>query len=180
MPRPSVIRHHPQRVEIEKLLGTSSVAEVARRFGLSESATRRWRDRMALTEVDDDGPALAPGMLAGQILEIVRSLSAVRARADALGNDATAIRAATAELAAVGVLLDRLGIESEDALNAVVEAEALAKALSYCLSREDPHVTRRILDRLTQTHAPEGIRAGFESLLARAERNLETTERKEQ
>lgn len=112
MARASTIRTHPQVERIERAIAEGVPAvEVARRYGVSESAiARHKKSRLnALAAVlDDDNPPASDLLV--RVSELADSATRSRKLVDVSGSAAQVARAQATELAALNTLIDRLGI----------------------------------------------------------------------
>ena len=175
MGRPSVIQHHPQRVQIERALsenlGLNSVSAI---YGVSVSTLRRWKERLDLTNSTTGLPVITVGNFTVRLASMADDLAAVRARAMERGDTATVVRAAGAEESVLKTLLDRLGIDSTEAADALRDAQTLYVAMARFLAAGDSQRAWEFLDALREQKASESLLADAQRL-AEGITELQTT-----
>ena len=152
MPRASTIRTSKYREQIELAIsqGVPNI-EIARRYAVSPSSVSRAKRSASdvLTQVlDDDGPT--PTDVLGLVADLVESATRSRKIADASGSAAIRARAQGTELAALNVLIDRLGIDDLNTVRA-------AQASGYLV---------RTITALVEDHAPELLPEAVRALRA--------------
>jgi transposase-like protein len=131
MSRRSSIETHPQREAIEKALATGVTgAQIARQYGVSESAISRHRiSRMdVLAQVAAlDTPD--PTSVITRLMELADDARSTRKLAALSGTPVTRARAQSAELAALEKLADRLGIDDTTVIQIAGATGALVRAV---------------------------------------------------
>lgn len=128
----SSISKHPARDKIiQDIAEGVSNAEVARRYGLSESAVSRAKiaHHNALASELDDSRAPTPTDLLTRLADLADSTRSARITADAGGSPQTRARAQANELAALDKLLDRVGVTDLTAIKIASSTGALVKAI---------------------------------------------------
>lgn len=116
-----------------RLAAGEPIATLAADFRFSESAVYRHRSRHLSRTILREARASAQigtADLVGRLSEALDDLTAARTAALLTGQGAQVIRAASAEVRAVEVLLDRLGIDSTEVARELREAEDLAHAVA--------------------------------------------------
>lgn len=141
--------HHGEREGIERdLLMGGTFRGVARHWGLSSDAVRRHVHghlQGALQEEILTATGTVGMDLAARVLEIAESARDVRLDSEA--DARTAIAAGRAELDALAVLADRLGIRKTEIADSVVDASDLVKAVAT-VAPDNPAILDLLADGL--------------------------------
>lgn len=139
--RPCLVCNHGERDGIERdLLLGGTFRGVARHWGLSSDAVRRHVHGHLQGALQEDiltATGSAGLDLAARVLEIAESARDVRLDSEA--DARTAIAAGRAELDALSVLSDRLGIRKADISDSVQDASDLVQAVAT-VARDNPEV----------------------------------------
>lgn len=148
----SSIAKHPARDKIiQDIAEGVSNAEIARRYGLSESAVSRAKinHNHALAAELDDSRAPSPTDLLSRLADLADSTRKARITADAGGSPQSRARAQANELAAIEKLMDRVGVSDLTAVKVASSAGSLVKAIrNYTL--QHPDSAPAVLDALGQ------------------------------
>lgn len=147
--RPCTICASDDRDAVERdLLTGGTFRGVARRYGLSSDSLRRHvRGHVSEALRDDllDNSGLAGVELASRVMDIIDSARDVRVDSESDGR--TAIAAGRAELEALGILADRLGVRTEETAENVRDALDLLAAIRV-VARQHPDVVLVLADGL--------------------------------
>jgi transposase-like protein len=172
--RTSQIANHQSRDAIERaLLDGRAITRVAAEFRVSASSLYRWQAQHL-------APQLREAMRthersnASSLIDRIASIAddSLHARRELLANGqlVSATRAAEAELKAIAVLLDRLGIDSSETLEQLRDGEFLARAVG-AVSRAHPLFATALADKLTELGA-EGIADALRSSIPETRKAL--------
>lgn len=131
MARKSSIATHPQREAIENALAAGVTgAEIARRYGVSESAISRHRiSRMDVLRQVADADIPDPASVIQRLMELADDARQTRKLAALSGTPVTRARAQSAELAALDKLTERLGIDDTTLVHLATATSALVRAV---------------------------------------------------
>lgn len=147
--RPCTICTEPDRDAVERdLLQGGSFRGVARRHGLSSDSLRRHvRGHVseALRDQLLDHSGLVGVELASRVLDIIDSARDVRV--DSESDARTVIAAGRAELEALGILADRLGVKTSETAENVRDALDLLWAIR-AVAKENPDAILALADGL--------------------------------
>lgn len=147
--RPCTICASNDRDAVERdLLTGGTFRGVARRYGLSSDSIRRHiRGHVSEALRDDllDNSGLAGVELASRVMDIIDSARDVRLDAESDGR--TAIAAGRAELEALAVLADRLGVTTAETAENVRDALDLLWAIRL-VARDQPDAILALADGL--------------------------------
>ncbi|WP_083867967.1 transposase [Microbacterium sp. B24] len=113
MGRPSSIGTHPQREAIEQAIAAGvRGSDIARRYGVSESAISRWsvarKDAISRVAGLD---SIDPASVIARLLDLADDARHARKLAAISGTPATRARAQSAELSVLTTLIERTGID---------------------------------------------------------------------
>lgn len=139
--RSKVSRHPAKEKILEDIAAGVTNAEVARRYGLSESAVSRARIAHldVLSQEVDSGVPL-PSDLLGRLQDLADSTRMARLLADKTGSPQTKARAQANELSALEKLMDRVGITDTSAIRLAQTTGAIVRLLQRYLM-EHPEST---------------------------------------
>lgn len=133
MARPCSTCSHPKRQEIDiRLLGGERKEALASRYGISRSSLYRHAGKCLRTSLIQDLRATEEVGAVDLIEALANTLAdvqAVRSAAVLAGRGAEVVNAATAVVRTVSVLFDRLGVDSDDVVAPLREADALGRAV---------------------------------------------------
>lgn len=140
MARKNSIESHPQREAIEKALASGITgAQIARQYGVSESAISRHRiSRMdALAQIADlETPD--PSSVIQRLMDLADDARQTRKLAALAGTPVTRARAQSTELAALDKLSERLGIDDVTMVQLASSTGALVKTIqAYVVHHPD-------------------------------------------
>lgn len=153
--RPCLVCTHGEREGIERdLLLGGTFRGVARHWGISSDAVRR-HVHGHLQGVLQENILGATGTVGVELAERVREIaeSARDVRLDAEADPRTAIAAGRAELDALAVLADRLGVTKADTADNVADALDLLQAVRY-VAPEHPEILIVLADGLDARNRP--------------------------
>ncbi|WP_431806377.1 hypothetical protein [Microbacterium paraoxydans] len=156
----SSIERHPDRERIIELIGNGvSGAEIARRYGLSESAISRFkisRKHVLSQIIADDGTD--PSEIIGRLADLSDSARATRKLADATSSPQVRARAISAELAVLD-RLTRLAIDDTTTARLAQSVGPLVRVVRN-LHRAHP---KEVLDSLEGREELEDLRDALAS-----------------
>lgn len=151
MSRRSSIDSHPQREAIEKALASGITgAQIARQYGVSESAISRHRiSRMdAIAQIADlDMPD--PASVVVRLMELADDARQTRKLAALSGTPVTRARAQASELAALDKVINRLGIDDVTVVHLAGATSALVRSVQRYVQRH-PENLADVLNALAE------------------------------
>lgn len=122
----------------ERLLAGESIRLVSASMGVSESATyRHLRNHMrpgVLVELRQREGTTQPEQIGARLLRILRDVDDIKAHARATSDGRLMLAACNQEREALGVLMNRLGIDDQTVVEDLEEARALIYAVRTCSS----------------------------------------------
>lgn len=153
MPGPeNAVARHPNRAQIElALLAGAPIAELSRRFNVPSGALFRWRNRRMLPAVRFDASEPSGIEPLEQLLELTEQL---REQRRAVFGSSLYGRAASSELRALDLLLNRLGISDAETAESLRAGRALGRAVGN-IAREHPELGQIIARELVAVGARE-------------------------
>jgi transposase-like protein len=166
--RPCTICHHRLRAEIEQGIEMGvTISALAERFDFSKSAGYR-HVRLHLHPEIPTGSANVyadqPSNILGRLVEVADDLRNMRRAAVSAGNTLSAARTATAEIRALSVMADRLGIENLDVLDTLTQVSDIARAFVGVGARypEAGDALVSALEARGKTEAADNLRTALE------------------
>jgi hypothetical protein len=168
---------HPKSLEInEALMSNQKVSAISRRYGIpSDALFRHVRNHLStvLDSADRLDFATVLPTLTRRVLDIADAHAAARETARANGQTAQAARLGDAELRAITVLTQRLGIDDEDIAEQLELLPLLARAVGSTV-REQPGFGYALAERL-RAYGADDLAQDIEEHAARSAENLELT-----
>jgi hypothetical protein len=148
--RPSTIRNHPAREEIERALDAGEpYASVCAKFNLSKSALSRFNlSRKPLKRIFEDEPNVTT--ILPRLVQIADDAQSLRVLTKLNGTPPARARAMKVELDTLSILAERLGLDDTSVTEFVDETLELVHAIRE-LSQTEPEATRALL-RVLERH----------------------------
>lgn len=168
---------HPKALEVnEALISGQKVSSISHRYGIPSDALFRHVRNHLSTVIDSadrlDFATVLP-TLTRRILDIADANATARELAQANGQSAQAARLGDAELRAITVLTQRLGIDDEDIAEQLELLPVLARAVGSTV-REQPGFGFVLADRL-RAYGADDLAQDMEEHAARSAREKELT-----
>lgn len=155
--RPCITCTHPQRDQIHfQLLRGDKVTDLSKRFGIPSDALFRHLRNHVAASAGDSGLSLTTLLpdLARRVLDIADGAASARASALATGQMSNAVRLGDAELRALVVLTQRLGIEDREVAEQLDGFARFARAVGAMI-RDHPEAGVTLAQRLRADGAEE-------------------------